>query len=352
MSFLLSIFSIILSLAPSFSFPVQSRHLLFTVPLIPKSTVNLPSGLNSLLRTYAKYHVSPPPSILLATSAGPGTAPVTPEQYDSDYLVPVAIGSPSQTYNLVLDTGISALEINSKTTQTIPSTVTIGGTTVTNQPVLYTPIANGQFQPPSTPGYLGLAPVSGNFFSNAVAQGLSPALFTLNLKKGAVGTLSFGTIDTSAYTGTITRVAVNTANGFWEVVASGYAVGSAGFVSVAIESVADTGTTLLLLPQSVVSAYYAKVPGAANSASQGGYIFPCSAVLPSFTLGIGTYRGVVPGTYLNYAPVTAGGTTCFGGMQSNTGIAFSILGDVFLKSQFVVFQGPKNPTLGFAAKPL
>ena len=351
MSSLLSIYSIILLLAFSSALSFPPRYPYLTIPFVPKSTTKLPSGLSSVLRTYAKYHVPPPPSLLLAASAGPGNAPVTPEQYDTDYLVPVAIGSPSQTYNLVLDTGSSLLEINSKTSKTVPSTVSIGATAVTNQPVLYTPIS-GQFTPPNPAGSLGLAPVAGTFFSNAVAQGLSPALFTLNLKKGAVGTLSFGAIDASAYTGSIAHVSVNTANGFWEFTASGYAIGSTAFVTLAIDSVVDSGTTLLYLPAAVVTAYYRQVSGAANSATYGGYVFACSTTLPSFTLGIGSYRAVVPGSFINYAPVDDTGTTCFGGIQPNTGIGFSILGDIFLKSQFVIFQGPVNPTIGFATKPL
>ena len=338
-------------LALSSPFPIQSAHPYLTIPLIPKPAHTLPSGLTSIVRTYAKYHIPLPPSLQLATTSGPGSSPVTPEPYDSEYLVPVKIGSPAATYNLDLDTGSSQLEINFKTTKTVPSTVTVGATVVTNQPVLYTPTA-GSFQPADPDGLLGLAPVAGTFYFNAVAQGLSPALFTVNLKRGAVGTLSFGAIDRTAYTGTLTFVNVNTANGFWQFSASGYAVGSAAFVTLAIDSVVDTGTTLLYLPQAAVTAYYAQVSGAANSATYGGYVFPCSAALPSLTVGIGAYKAVVPGSYLNYAPVGDGSTTCFGGIQSNTGIGFSILGDVFLKSQFVVFQGTKAPTLGFAAKPL
>jgi hypothetical protein len=97
---------------------------------------------------------------------------------------------------------------------------------------------------------------------------------------------------------------VNNAKGFWEFTGAGYAVGSGSFVSSSIDAIADTGTTLLLMDDSVVSAYYAKVSGASYDSTQGGYTFPCSATLPSFTLGIGSYKAVIPGTYMNYSPAT------------------------------------------------
>lgn len=141
------------------------------------------------------------------------------------------------------------------------------------------------------------------FFSNAEATLDSP-LFTADLKKGAPGSYDFGFIDSSKYTGSITYVSVNSANGFWEFTGTGYAIGSSGtFQSTSIDAIADTGTTLLLLPQSVVTAYYAQVSGAKYDSSQGGYTFSCSATLPSLTLGVGSYKAVVPGSYINYAPV-------------------------------------------------
>ena len=97
---------------------------------------------------------------------------------------------------------------------------------------------------------------------------------------------------------------VDTTNGFWEFTGSGYAVGSGSFKSSSIDAIADTGTTLLLMDDDIVSAYYKQVSGATNSESQGGYIFPCSATLPSFTVGIGSYKAVIPGTYMNYSPAT------------------------------------------------
>ena len=188
------------------------------------------------------------------------------------------------------------------------------------------------------------------FFSNALSS-LDAPLFTANLNKGAPGTYNFGFIDDTLYTGSITYVPVTTAQGFWEFNSDGYAVGSNTFVTETIDAIADTGTTLLLLPDDIVSAYYAQVSGAQNSQADGGYVFDCSSTLPSITLGIGGYMAVVPGDYINYAPVSAGSSSCFGGIQSNSGIGFTIFGDIFLKSQFVVFNGDTSPQLGFAAKP-
>ena len=196
---------------------------------------------------------------------------------------------------------------------------------------------------------VGLSYLGKTFYTNAVAQGL-PAVFTADLKKGKPGTWTFGVIDRTQYTGSITYVPVTTTNGFWEFTGDGYAVGGGAFVSLSIDAIVDSGTTLLFLPQSAVKAYYAKVPGAAYNSAQGGYTFPCSATLPNLTLGIGTYRAVVPGSYLNYAPVE--GSTCFGGLQSDAGIGFSVYGLIFMKSQFVVFKGTggTGTSIGFAVQ--
>ncbi|KAF6227742.1 hypothetical protein HO173_012072 [Letharia columbiana] len=350
------------------------------------------SGPSALAKTYAKYGKAVPAVIAAAAANNDGTVTASPEEYDAEYLCPVTIGG--TTLNLDFDTGSSDLWVfstelptNEQSGHTLynPSTsgkldsgetwsisygdgssasgnvyidkVVVGGTTVTSQAVEAAETISAEFQSDAaSDGLLGLAFDSINtaspnqvatFFENAIPTLASP-LFTANLKKGNPGNYNFGYIDSSEHTGSITYVPVNTANGFWEFTGNGYAVGSGTFVSSSIDAIADTGTTLLYLPAAAVKAYYAKVSGATNSASQGGYIFPCSATLPSITLGIGSYRAVVPGTYINYAPAT--GSQCFGGIQSNAGIGFSIYGDIFLKSQFVVFNGASTPEIGFAAK--
>lgn len=94
---------------------------------------------------------------------------------------------------------------------------------------------------------------------------------------------------------------MSTSQGFWQFTASGYQVGSTSY-STKVSGIADTGTTLLLLPDAVVKNYYSKVSGSQNSNTYGGYVFPCSATLPTFTYLVGSKSIVIPADYLNYSP--------------------------------------------------
>lgn len=145
------------------------------------------------------------------------------------------------------------------------------------------------------------------FFDNAKPT-LSTPLFTADLKKNAPGSYNFGFIDNSKYTGAITYVPVDSSRGFWEFTSSGYSVGSGSFKSVSIDAIADTGTTLLYLPDAVVQDYYGAVPSASYSSSQGGYTYPCGTSLPSISLSIGKYPAVIPGSFINYAPTDDSGS--------------------------------------------
>ena len=169
----------------------------------------------------------------------------------------------------------------------------------------------------------------------------------------AAGRYNFGYIDSSAHTDNITYVPVDSSQGFWEWTSPGYAIGSGGFKSSAIKGIADTGTSLFLLPSSVVSAYYGNVSGAKYDSTQAGYVLPCSPPPPDFSFGVGDGGATItlPGGYINYAPIGSSGKTCFGGIQGDTGIGFAIFGDVALKAAFVVFDGG-NKTLGWASKSL
>ncbi|KAF2204920.1 Asp-domain-containing protein [Delitschia confertaspora ATCC 74209] len=352
------------------------------------------NGPAAMVKTLRKYGKEVPQHVISAAAAGPtGSVSARPaDAYDSEYLCPVSVGG--STLNLDFDTGSADLWVYSSLQPTAQRSghdiytvdptkkvsgstwkisygdgsgaggtvyadkVVVGGVTATSQAVEAATSVSAQFQDDTdNDGLLGLAfssinTVSPNpaktFFDN-VRTSLAAPLFAVTLKYHAAGTYDFGYIDTAKYTGSITYVNVKTTNGFWEFTSTGYAVGSGSTVSTSIDAIADTGTTLLYLPTAVVKAYYAKVTGSSNSASYGGYVFPCSATLPDFTAIIGGSRQTVPGKYINYAPVTDGSSTCFGGIQDNTGIGFSIFGDIFLKSKYVVHENRgSTPRLGFA----
>ncbi|KAI1127091.1 eukaryotic aspartyl protease [Nemania abortiva] len=341
------------------------------------------------------------------TSASPqGEVAATPQMFDSEYLCPVQIGTPPQTLQLDFDTGSSDLWVFSTETpanqiggQTVYNiqqsstaqllsgaswdisygdgsssggnvyldTVSIGGITVEQQAVeSATNVSLAFTQRPDTDGLVGLAFSTLNtvrptqqptFFDNAMRD-LAAPLFTANLRASEPGNYNFGFIDNTEFTGEITYIPVNTSSGFWQFSSEGFKVGgSAATVAAPHQAIADTGTTLLLVPDEIAAAYYAQVSGAENAAqTAGGYIFPCSATLPSYTAVIGPYQATIPGEFINFAPVDgntfADATTCFGGIQAvPSGFPFAIYGDVFLKSQFVVFHGG-DTQLGLAAKPL
>ncbi|KAK3936227.1 aspartic peptidase domain-containing protein [Diplogelasinospora grovesii] len=361
-------------------------------------------GPLALAKAYQKYGAPLPEDLKVAVAnivqkRTTGSVVTTPQQYDVEYLTPVSIGTPAQTLNLDVDTGSSDLWVFSSETpksevsgQTVytpnkSSTaeklagatweitygdgssssgdvymdkVTVGGLTVSAQAVEAAKQVSDEFTSDSqNDGLLGLAFSTINtvqptrqktFFDNAKSALNSP-IFTADLKAGKPGHYNFGYIDTGAYTGSITYTPVDNSQGFWMFTSSGYAIGSASFQSTSIEGIADTGTTLLLLPDSVVTAYYKQVSGAKYDSSQGGYVFPCSITLPNFVVGIGSTRITVPAKYINYAPIDSTGRTCFGGVQSDSGIGFAIYGDIALKAAFVVFDGGKTQ-LGWASKTL
>lgn len=333
---------------------------------------------------------------------GSGSAEATPQKHDVEYLLPISIGTPGQKLNVDLDTGSSDLWVFSTLTykdqvngqslydpnasstakkmegytwkiaygdgssssgDVYQDTVTVGGVTVTTQAVEAARNVSAEFTADhANDGLMGLAFGTINtilprrqptWFENALS-GLDQPVFTADLKAGAPGHYNFGYIDSSAYKNNITYVPVDNSDGFWMWDSPGYAIGTtaSGYNTTTIHGIADTGTTLLLLPGEVVAAYYAQVDGAGYSATQGGYVLPCNSKSPALYFAVNDDVFVrIPGKYMAYSPADQSGTQCFGGLQDDSGIGFSIWGDIALKAAFVVFDAGKTQ-LGWAEKDL
>ena len=130
---------------------------------------------------------------------------------------------------------------------------------------------------------------------------------------------------------------MNPSPGYWTFTSSGYGGGSS-FTTASTTGIADIGTTLLYLPTKIVTVYYKQVAKSFNSNTYGRYVFPCSAALPSYTFGVGSARFTIPGEYMNYGLVENGSATCFGGVQSSSGIGINIFGGVALKAAYVLLM--------------
>ena len=373
--------------------PIEKRGQKFTVNQQSSGKFYMKNGASAYAKALGKFGAPIPSNVQQAAAAATsGTVSANPSENDEEYTAPVQIGAAGTTLNLDFDTGSSDLWVFSSETpsseaqghQTYDTSsgtklqgatwnitygdgsgaagdvytdkVVVGQVTATKQAVeAATSISGGQGGQSfaGTDGLLGLAsssintvqPEAQTTFFDTVKGDLASPVFTATLKHQQPGSYDFGFIDDSKHSGTINYAPVDFSQGFWQFSVDSYSVGgNTGDFGTAI---ADTGTTLLLAPDDVVSAYYSGIQGAQNNQEEGGYTFPCDADLPDLTLTISGSDIAVPGSLINFASLGEGSNTCFGGLQSNSGIGFSILGDIFLKAVFAVFDSG-NTQFGFA----
>jgi len=154
--------------------------------------------------------------------------------------------------------------------------VSIGGLSVKNQSVeSATSVSISFTEDPASSGILGLAfdhinrvepTPQRTFFSNAM-ESLAMPLFSVNFKKGEEGNYNFGFVDPTEFHGELTFIAVNKTAGFWEFTTDSFSVGK-GTTKTPHQAIADTGTTLLMMPSTISNAYYAQIPSAVEDVSQ------------------------------------------------------------------------------------
>lgn len=185
-------------------------------------------------------------------------------------------------------------------------------------------------------------------------------LFTVDLRhNSSEGSFNFGFLNDSLHSEALSFVDVDTADGFWTVSNTGFAIGGSDVkyqFNEARDVIIDTGSTLFFAPDEAVSQYFAAVPGANYSYREYGWLLPCNSTPPDFIFELGDkagnkVTGTVPGAYFVYAHATD--ESCYAGLQSLGSFAEmqGIFGDVFIKSGFAVFD-IWNKKFGMAPKPL
>lgn len=196
----------------------------------------------------------------------------------------------------------------------VTDSVDIGGATVDGQAIGVPDQVSQSFtEDKHSSGLVGLGfskintikPEKQKTFFDNIMNDLAQPVFTASLKAGVAGAYEFGNIDTTQFQGELTTVPVDTSRGFWQFQSSQFTVGNGSTQSVTQGSgtaIADTGTSLMLMDDEIVNAYYANVKGAQNSQRVGGVIFDCDAVLPDLQVAVGdNYMAMVPGKNMNFA---------------------------------------------------
>lgn len=327
-----------------------------------------------------------------------GDVPAASVQNDAEYIVQVKIGTPGVTLNLDFDTGSSDLWVwsseltrvstrghniynpsksktaskQSRSTWNISygdgssasgnvylDTVTIGGVAVPKQAVELAQKMSAQFASgEGSDGLLGLAWPAINTVSpkpvktpvqNMIDQKLiAKPLFTVKLDRGDnAGFYSFGEIDTSVTPNPITYTPVDNSEGFWMVPSTSYQLNGTTIERSDNTAILDTGTTLALIDDDAVSAIYGAIQGAKFDQNQGGWMYPASSAVPSLAFAIGDTMYTLNAADFPYGEAEDG--YVFGGVQSRGTNPFDILGDIFLKSVYVVFNQGES-TVGLAQR--
>ncbi len=164
-------------------------------------------------------------------------------------------------------------------------------------------------------------------------------------KAAADGQITFGGIDISKIHGSVSYTNVASTDNLWEIPNE-----DAGFNGVSCNltgksAIIDTGTSYILMPPSDAAILHAQIPGSTSSGADANFMIPCSTTAPIyFTFSDVTYQ-VYPKDYMGKVGT---GSMCSSNIigQEAFGANQWILGDVFLKNVYTVFDFDKN-RIGF-----
>ncbi|KAJ2833551.1 hypothetical protein GGI24_000807 [Coemansia furcata] len=359
----------------------------FKIPVTAhKSSGARVSTMAARVRTLQKHMLDVPGKWLQAVEK----LPVKEYGFGIEYYGEVGVGTPPQIFKLDLDTGSGDVWLAGQQCQvcgrhrkfnpkqsstykaegrkwgisygdgsfaagyTIRDTVQIGNLTVPNQVIGLATNESHAYQVDTVDGLLGLSysgvsfiPGVTTFLDNIVENSyLKEPIFSVYIKekdeKDYAGEYLFGDIDRSRFSGELTWVPLHQPK-FWEIMLDGvsFNVDNVGkeVMDIRGPAIIDTGTTLIVMSDEQATEFHRGIPTAENSDIYG-WIMPCNAdqVVPgnlSFTIGGNDFS--VPVKNLVREPVKGLDGWCFSAVTSGAS-NFIILGDVFLRSNYVVFD--------------
>ncbi|KAG0322621.1 hypothetical protein BGZ99_003225, partial [Dissophora globulifera] len=252
--------------------------------------------------------------------------------------------------------------------------VTIAGIPVTSQTFGLASLNTGSTAATGVDGIMGLGfdsnaemgniktPVTNMFLQNQIDQ----AIVSVWLNKASNqdsslsdgGEFIFGGVDPSLYTGSITYVPV-TSSKEWQISVDQLFIGRKELVlsSAASSAIVDTGSSYILFPDYLATAFHRAIPNSQYD-NKLGWLIPCalanSRSVGDLTFVLGGQKFSVPisdivilkSEYNGYCLSAIDSWQELPGHGSQSGM---LLGDLFVKNQYVVYDYGKQQ-IGFATK--
>ncbi|WFD00657.1 hypothetical protein MYAM1_003408 [Malassezia yamatoensis] len=157
------------------------------------------------------------------------------------------------------------------------------------------------------------------------------------------GQITFGAVDESQVSGSLHQFDNQDQNGYWQISLDSVQVGSKTVVSSSSSATLDTGTSLIVAPESEADAIHNAISGA-KSDGQGGYTLPCTSnVQLSFTFSGQTYTMDSRDLLFSASDSSNLQGTCVSAVSSgDSGNGGWLLGASFLKNVYFATNAKTN----------
>lgn len=321
---------------------------------------------------------------------------------NAQYFAEVEVGTPAQKFNVVMDTGSSNLWVpveggscgkspipfinklplfskkhlfNDKESSTFEPTTevfkiqygsgAVSGLFSKDTVSLGNDLAvkNQDFATISDCGGLGIAYLMGKFdgilglgfptisvdgkqtvFGNAILQGLvSQPVFSFYLGDSKDGELTFGGYDEDHFTGDLHWVPLSSAT-YWQINPSKITMGEYSMANT--QAIVDSGTSLMVGPTAEVRKI-AEMLGATTMPFSPASLIDCDAEVPDFVVTIDNKEYTIPGKDFILNGMGGKCMLAMQGMDFREGGPQWILGDVFMRKYYTVFDMDQK-VVGFA----